>query len=99
MGLILCKVIGKVVSTKKDEKLVGGKLQLVMPVDAETLKETGKALIAIDTVGAGEGEIVLVVTGSSARQTPVTKESPVDSAIIAIIDTIEMNGEITYNKG
>mgnify|MGYP001286708698 FL=1 len=97
--MILCKVIGKVVCTRKDEKLVGGKLQLVIPVDCDTLKETGKTQVAIDTVGAGEGDIVLVVGGSSARLTPLTKTSPVDSAIIAIIDTIEANGKLTYSTG
>lgn len=97
-NVILGRVEGKVISTKKDEKLVGGKLQIVVPVDTETLEKTGRALVAVDTVGAGEEELVLVVTGSSARLTSVTRDTPVDSAIIAIVDTVEVHGKITYGK-
>ncbi len=97
-NVILGRVVGKVISTKKDEKLVGGKLQIVIPVDTETLEKTGRALVAVDTVGAGEEELVLVVTGSSARLTSVTRDTPVDSAIIAIVDTVEVHGKVTYGK-
>lgn len=93
----VCKVVGTVVSTKKDEKLVGTKLQLVESVDIETLELEGKVLVAVDTVGAGEGELVLVVTGSSARQTPITRDTPVDTAIVAIIDSIQLRGETKYS--
>lgn len=94
----LCKVVGTIVSTKKDDKLVGTKLQVVEFVDIATLKLEGKVLVAVDTVGAGEGELVLVATGSSARQTPITKDTPVDTAIVAIVDSIQLEGKAIYNS-
>lgn len=94
----LCKVVGTVVSTKKDEKLVGTKLQVVESVNIETLELEGKVLVAVDTVGAGEGELVLIATGSSARQTPITRDTPVDTAIVAIVDSIQIKGEMKYSS-
>jgi len=94
----ICRVIGTVVSTTKDEKLVGLKLLIVQPVDPATMTPDGKALVAIDTVHAGRGEIVMVVGGSSARQTAVTNGKPVDAAIIAVVDSIEIEGEWTFRK-
>lgn len=94
----LCKVVGTVVSTKKDEKLVGTKLQVVESVNIETLELEGKVLVAVDTVGAGEGELVLIATGSSARQTPITRDTPVDTAIVAIVDSIQLKGEMKYSS-
>lgn len=94
----ICRVIGTVVSTTKDEKLRGKKLLIVEPVDMRTQESDGKPLVAIDTVYAGINEIVMVVSGSSARQTEITKGTPVDAAIMAIIDTIEIQGEITFKK-
>lgn len=94
----ICRVIGTVVSTTKDEKLRGKKLLIVQPVDMHTQELDGKPLVAIDTVCAGVNEIVMVVSGSSARQTEATKGTPVDAAIMAIVDSIEIQGEITFKK-
>jgi len=81
-------VIGTVWSTKKDENLVGAKFLVVRELDLE-LKDKTNFVIAVDSVGAGEGEVVLVATGSSARQTNITKNKPVDAVIMAIIDKLD----------
>jgi len=94
----LCRVIGNVVATRKDEKLEGLKLLIVQPVDFTTQKPDGKPLVAIDSVGAGEGEIVLVVSGSSARQTTATTNKPVDATIMAIVDYIEIDKKRVFSK-
>ena len=96
--MVLCKVVGTVVATRKDEKLVGGKLLVVQEIDVEC-NPNDRYLVAIDSVGAGVGEVVLIVTGSSSRYTPLTKEKPVDAAITAIVDIIEVHGEVKYKKG
>lgn len=95
--MLFARVTGNVVCTRKDEKLVGTKLMLVQPVDLEN-KPKGNSLVAIDTVGAGEGELVLVVQGSSARQTSRTESSPVDCTIFAIVDTVEKDGTVVFRK-
>lgn len=87
--MILGKVIGSVWSTKKDESLVGSKLLIVRQLDLE-YKELSSFTVAVDSVGAGEGEIVLVATGSSARQTTITKNKPVDAVIMAIVDKLDV---------
>lgn len=92
------KVIGTVVCTRKDEKLNGMKLQVVQPVSLLTLEDEGKPAVAIDAVGAGVSEIVLVVAGSSARQTAVTNNTPVDATIMAIVDYIDIEGKRTFEK-
>lgn len=97
--MIACRVVGTVVCTRKDDKLVGSKLQVAQPISLEDLSPDGKPLVAIDTVGAGEGEIVLVVSGSSARQTSKTQNTPVDAVIMGIVDCIEMEGKVVYRKG
>ncbi len=86
--MILAKVIGNVVATRKDEKLVGSKLLVVQPLDLDG-KPKGGILIAKDTVGAGSGETVIVVQGSSARMAKESKETPLDAAIIAIVDEVK----------
>ena len=96
--MIACRVLGTVVCTRKDEKLVGTKLQVVQPISLDNQAPDGKSLVAIDTVGAGEGEIVLVVSGSSARQTTKTQNTPVDAVIMGIIDSIELEGKVVYRK-
>lgn len=93
-----CRVIGNVVATRKDEKMVGLKLLVCQPVDPVHLKPEGKPVVAADSVGAGEGELVLIVMGSSARQTPVTQNKPCDCAIMGIIDYIEIEGKRTFTK-
>ncbi|MGE5571449.1 MAG: EutN/CcmL family microcompartment protein [Bacillota bacterium] len=97
--MIACRVVGTVVCTRKDEKLVGSKLQIVEPIALADQSADGKPLVAVDTVGAGEGEIVLVVSGSSARQTSRTQNTPVDAVIMAIVDSIEMDSKLVYRKG
>jgi carbon dioxide concentrating mechanism protein CcmL len=82
----LARVVGSVVSTRKEESLQGLKLLVVRPLDEEG-KETGTALVSADAVGAGPDEIVLIAAGSSARQTTVTDKRPIDSVILAIVDS------------
>ena len=96
--MILAVVKGNVVSTNKTEKLTGSKLLIVEEWNCETATTDGKPKVAMDLVGAGEGELVMCVSGSSARQTPETDARPVDMAIIGIVDTAEMDGKIFYKK-
>lgn len=91
------RIVGTVVSTQKDEKLEGMKFHIVKHVDIDG-KPTGSFVIAVDSVGAGVGEIVLVAAGSSARQTTLTKDKPVDAIIMAIVDILEIGGEHRYVK-
>ena len=91
------RIVGTVVSTQKDEKLQSLKLHLVKYVDIDG-KPTGSIVVAVDSVGAGVGEIVLVSTGSSARQTTETEGRPVDALIMAIVDIIEVDGKERYRK-
>ena len=95
----LARVKGTVVSTNKAEKLNGLKLQLIKPIDIETWQEKGGLLVAIDAVGAGEGEVVMVVSGSSSRQTDLTTNKPVDSSIVGIVDFVDILGKRVYDKG
>jgi microcompartment protein CcmK/EutM len=95
--MLLGRVVGTVVSTRKEEELSGLKLLLVRGCDAEG-KAAGALVVAIDAVGAGVGEVVLYASGSSARQTRVTKDRPVDATIMAIVDSIEMDGKSTFVK-
>ncbi|MCK9424780.1 MAG: EutN/CcmL family microcompartment protein [Ignavibacteriaceae bacterium] len=88
--MILGKVIGTVWSTKKDENLVGSKLLIVRQLGID-FKEKENFVVAVDSVGAGEGEIVLVATGSSARQTNSTKNRPVDAVVMAIVDKLDIS--------
>ncbi len=96
--MFLAKVVGNVVSTKKTELLTGRKLLVVEPVDFVDQEQAGASLVAVDSVGAGLGEVVLVVQGSSARLTESTRETPCDATIMAIVDYIEMRGERTFAK-
>lgn len=81
-------VIGQVVATRKDEKLVGSKLLITQPIDIDG-KLTGQPIVAVDTVGAGVGERVIFVVGSMASRALPHREAPVDAAIVGIIDNIE----------
>lgn len=85
--MILARVVGTVVATRKDEKLVSNKLLLTRPVDPQG-KVDGGYLVAVDTVDAGVGETVLIVSGSSARMASGMKECPIDAAIVGIVDTV-----------
>lgn len=93
------KVIGTVVCTRKDEKLDGLKMLIVQPINLLSLEKEGKPVVAIDAVGAGVTETVLVVGGSSARQTSRTNNTPVDATIMAIIDFIDIEGKKIFAKG
>src|SRR3954468_3592484 len=88
--MIVAKIIGTVVATRKDPRLVSCKLLVVRPMDPRG-KADGNYLVAIDTVDAGVGETVLVVSGSSARMASGLKDCPVDAAVVGIIDTVDIN--------
>lgn len=88
--MFLGKVIGTVWSTKKDEKLVGAKFLIVRKLDLD-LNEKSDFVVAVDSVGAGEGEVVLVATGSSSRQTHFTQDKPIDAVIMAIVDKLDIS--------
>lgn len=94
----LAKVLGTVVSTRKEESLRGLKFLLLGQVD--TARElTGTTVVAADVVGAGVGEMVLYATGSSARQTKLTDRRPCDAVVMAIVDSWEIDGRELYKKG
>lgn len=90
--MLLALVMGTVVATRKDERLLGKKLLVCRPVNPEGEVE-GAYFVAVDTVGAGVKEMVLVVSGSSARMAASFKESPVDSAIVGIVDEVRMDAD------
>jgi len=88
--VLLAKVVGTVVATRKDPRLVSNKLLLARPMDPRGEAEGGY-LVAVDTVDSGVGDTVLIVSGSSARMASGMKDCPVDAAIVGVIDTIELN--------
>ncbi len=90
--MILGKVTGTIVATRKDEKLQGKKLLIVRIIDPVRDKTTGYQ-VSVDTVGAGAGETVILVGGSSARMATGLKDHPVDSAIVGIVDVMELSPE------
>jgi microcompartment protein CcmK/EutM len=87
--MILARILGTVVATRKDERLQGKKLLVVRPVSPDGRDEPGY-LVAVDTVGAGFRETVVVVSGSSARMAQGCKDCPVDAAIVGIVDTVRV---------
>jgi microcompartment protein CcmK/EutM len=93
----LAKVVGTVVASQKETSLEGIKLLLVRPVDEEG-RETGVHIVAADAVGAGPEELVLIASGSSARQTRLTDKRPVDAVIMAIVDSWSIGGVTKYQK-
>jgi microcompartment protein CcmK/EutM len=95
--MLLGKVVGTVVSTRKEPTLEGSKLLVVRGLDLDG-KPTATLVVAVDAVGAGVGEWVLYASGSSARQTEMTKDRPVDATIMAIVDTLEVGGQTKYVK-
>jgi ethanolamine utilization protein EutN len=101
--MMIAKVTGSIVATQKVETMVGHKLMLVElyrldPSTRDGLVTSGRVLVAVDTVGAGEGEMVLITQGSSARLTPETKNLPVDTVIIGILDTVHVAQTCVYSK-
>ena len=93
--MFLGKVIGNVVSTQKNPRFQGMKLQLDQPYisKGEELVSSGSTVVAVDSVGAGEGELIMFTQGSSARLTENTKDKPVDAVIVGIVDTVEVGGK------
>jgi microcompartment protein CcmK/EutM len=87
--MILGRVVGTVVATRKDERLMGAKLLLVRTIDPHG-KDEAAHMVAVDTVDAGLADKVLVVTGSSARMASGLKDTPVDAAIVGVVDTVEV---------
>ena len=96
--MVLAKVVGTVVSEHKEERLQGIRFLMLEKVDPATMKGKKDYVVAMDSVGAGPGEIVFFVAGSSSRLTAVTEGKPSDAAIIAIVDNIELHGQYVYQK-
>ena len=95
--MLLGKVTGTVVASRKEPLMEGWKLLVVRQLDAEN-KEAGGYVVAADAVGAGVGEVVLYATGSSARQTELTRDRPCDAVVMAIVDIWETGGKEIYRK-
>jgi microcompartment protein CcmK/EutM len=93
----LGRVVGTVVASRKEETLEGLKFLVLKQLDIQG-KETGGYRVAADAVGAGVGDVVLFATGSSARQTKVTDKRPCDAVIMAIVDMLEVDQKVTYDK-
>jgi microcompartment protein CcmK/EutM len=95
--MLLGKVVGTLVATRKETTMEGLKFLVLKHLDIDG-NETGGYRVAADAVGAGLGEVVLYATGSAARQTKYTHERPCDGVIMAIVDLLEVDGEVKYNK-
>ncbi|UCF99914.1 MAG: EutN/CcmL family microcompartment protein [Spirochaetaceae bacterium] len=96
--MILARVTGTVVSTRKEQRIEGIKFLLLEKIDAATMEGKKDYVVAMDSVGAGIGEVVFYASGSSSRMTTVTDGKPSDAAIIAIVDSIDVKGELVYQK-
>lgn len=96
--MILARVKGTVVSSAKEKRLEGLKLLLLEKVDPKTLKGKPDFVVALDAVGAGKDELVFYVSGSSSRQTELTSGIPSDATVIGIVDILDIDGKIVYNK-
>jgi len=96
--MMIGKVVGTVVATRKESELTGLTFLAVSPIDLRTGEITSGGVVAVDAVGAGVGETVLYASGSSARQTLITQNRPVDATIMAIVDTYEVGGDVLYSK-
>ena len=94
----LGRVAGTLVASRKEALMTGMKFLVVRQID-ETNTETGSYVVAVDSVGAGMGEVVLYASGSSARQTELTRDRPCDAVIMAIVDSWDIGGEVRYHKG
>ncbi|MBI5819761.1 MAG: EutN/CcmL family microcompartment protein [Verrucomicrobia bacterium] len=102
--MFLAKVEGSVVATKKDPKMVGRKLLIIRPMlvddkDHTKLKAGVNTVIAVDSVGAGEGEMVMFCQGSSARLANGLKDAPVDAVVVGIVDAVDVEGKIIFKTG
>jgi microcompartment protein CcmK/EutM len=94
----LAKVVGTTVSTAKESSLTGLKLLVCAPCTPEGQEQGDERMVAVDTVGAGVGEIVLVAIGSAARTTEVTRSVATDATVVGIVDSIQTDGKTTYSK-
>ncbi len=95
--MLIARVIGTAISTIKDPKVKGSKL-LILKQTNQLGDELGQPFVAVDLVDAGEGELVLTGHGSSARQTNITKDCPVDAVIMAVIDHLDVDGKVVFRK-
>jgi len=100
--MFLAKVTGSVVATQKINSMIGRKLLTVEPLRVDPAKRdklvsTGRTFVVVDTVGAGQGEMVLIVQGSSARMTPETEKLPVDAVIVGIVDTVNVENQTIFS--
>jgi ethanolamine utilization protein EutN len=100
--MFLGRITGSLVATQKVESMVGQKLLVIEPLrvnekNQSDLTPTGRTFVAVDTVGAGEGEVVLCVQGSSARYTPETKQLPIDAAVIGIVDQVQVGSKTVFS--
>ncbi|MCP4193120.1 MAG: EutN/CcmL family microcompartment protein [Planctomycetaceae bacterium] len=101
--MFVAKVTGSLVATQKVDSMVGYKLLIVEPYRLEskqrqTLTTTGRTFVAVDTLGAGEGEFVLITQGSSARLTPETKNLPIDTVVVGIVDQVHVDQLSVYSR-
>ena len=101
--MFVALVTGSIVATQKTSTMTGHKLLIVEPYRLDQknrtqLITTGRTFIAVDTLGAGEGQFVLVTQGSSARMTPETKTLPIDAVVIGLIDTVQADGKEVFNR-
>jgi ethanolamine utilization protein EutN len=101
--MFVAKVTGSLVSTQKVDSMVGHKLLLVEPFrvdpqDRGRLVSTGRTFVAVDALGAGEGEFVLITQGSSARLTPETKNMPIDAVVVGLVDTVHVEGQCVFSR-
>ncbi|HEX6220135.1 MAG TPA: EutN/CcmL family microcompartment protein [Acidimicrobiia bacterium] len=94
----LGRVAGTLVASRKEALMSGMKFLVVRQIDEDN-SETGSYVIAVDAVGAGPGEVVLYASGSSARQTELTRDKPCDAVIMAIVDSWDVGGDVKYHKG
>lgn len=101
--MFVAKVTGSLISTQKVKSMVGHKLMVVEPFrlapgSRQELETTGRTFIAVDTLGAGVGDFVLITQGSSARLTPETRDMPVDTVIIGIVDRVTVEEHCVYSR-
>jgi microcompartment protein CcmK/EutM len=96
--MLLARVAGTVVSTRKEQRIEGIKFLLLEKLDAATMQGKKDYVVAMDSVGAGIGEIVFYASGSSSRMTAVTEGKPSDAAIVAIVDSVDLRGQTVYRK-
>ncbi len=101
--MFVAKVTGSLVSTQKIDSLVGHKMLIVEPYrldanDRDRLVTTGRTFVAVDTLGAGEGDYVMITQGSSARLTPETTKLPIDTVIVGIVDHVHVDQQCVYSR-